>query len=230
MYMNIKKNLLVTTFLLLPTVQVLAAPVRNSKSTNTVEEIKFGPQLKGLTTWQAGVTGEYKFAESLGVQACLEFVRDWYMLFGTKVSNGNLAITGLDRINFPIVLRGYPGDDRQFCCFGGVQLGYIISADFAFAGEATSYNPSFSEIGEEREKLERSLKGSVVKLENIQEKDQVNRFQFGLIGGFDYEFGFGLTCGLSYSKELINALKSNESFFNWTFRPSVGYNFAKLLR
>jgi len=227
--MNIKKSLLVASFLLLASAQVLAAPARNSRSRNTVEEIKFGPQLGGLTRWQAGVTGEYKFSESLGLQTGLEFVRDWYMLVEPKVSNGKIAFTVLDRINLPIVLRGYPGDDRQFCWFGGFQLGYITEADFAFANDDMSSSSSFGEIGKERKKLEKGSKSNVVKLEDIQEKDQVNRFQFGIVVGFDYEFSFGLTLGLRYSKELIDVLKSKDSVFNWNFRPTLGYNFGKLL-
>lgn len=229
MGINIKKSLLVASFLLLASAQVFAAPARNKRSTNNVGAIKFGPQLGGLTGWQVGVTGEYKFAESLGVQAALEFVHDWYLLLEPQVSNGNVAFTVLDRINLPIILRGYPGADKQFCWFGGFQLGYITKAKFAFANDDMSSSASFGDVGKEREKLKEDLENKVVKLEDIKEQDQINRFQFGIVVGFDYEFSFGLTLGLRYSKELIDVLKSKDSLLNWTFRPTLGYNFGKFL-
>ena len=66
-------------------------------------------------------------------------------------------------------------------------------------------------------------------LKDISDQDKVRRFQIGIVAGFDYEFNFGLITGLTYTKELIDVIKSKDSFANWSLQLGLGYNFGKFL-
>ena len=48
--------------------------------------------------------------------------------------------------------------------------------------------------------------------------------------GFDYEYLGGFQLGLEYGLGLSSMAKCNDTIFNWTLKPSLGYNFAKLLK
>lgn len=195
-------------------------------SSNNIEKIKFGPQLGiNILSGRAGIFGEYKFNEALGLQIDISYYRNLYILDGMEVTNGQTAVVQSGCISMPVTLRVYPGKDRQFCWFGGFQLGYIVSGKFSFSPKKLD-TYSQEKI---KDMLKDYVKNAYLDLKDINEQDRIRKFQLGMIAGFDYEFGFGLILGLSYCRELIDVIKSENSYINWNLQPSLGYNFGKLL-
>ncbi|OJW72293.1 MAG: hypothetical protein BGO68_06150 [Candidatus Amoebophilus sp. 36-38] len=203
-----------------------AARAKYKGSSNNMEQIKFGPQVGGLgiLSDKVGFFGEYALTEKLGMQADLLYFTNTYYIDSIDISNGKSALVQLDYINIPIILRMYPGSDRQFCWLIGTHLGYLIRGKFKFSDEnnldpinnTEKFKNVFQEIG-------------FTNLKDVEEQDKIRKFQFGIVVGFDYEFGFGLILGLTYTKDLIDIIKSEKSFYNWTLQPTLGYNFGKLL-
>ena len=184
-----------------------AARAKYKGSSNNMEQIKFGPQVGGLgiLSDKVGFFGEYALTEKLGMQADLLYFTNTYYIDSIDISM-------------------YPGSDRQFCWLIGTHLGYLIRGKFKFSDEnnldpinnTEKFKNVFQEIG-------------FTNLKDVEEQDKIRKFQFGIVVGFDYEFGFGLILGLTYTKDLIDIIKSEKSFYNWTLQPTLGYNFGKLL-
>lgn len=196
-----------------------------NRSTSLQEQIKFGAHY-GINFFSSswGIFGEYKPNESLGLQIAISYFKNFYTLLGTEVSNGGAAMAETNYISLPFILRSYPGNDRQFCLFAGAKLGYILKGNFLFT-------PGKEITKEDAEKLVKDIESNklVISLKDINEQDKINRFQLGFTLGLDYEFKFGLILGLSFTKELINVIKSKNSFLNWTLQPTLSYNFGKFL-
>ena len=131
-----RKNLLLISFLLLALGNGVYAKAPNYKmsagksSSNNPQEIKFGPQFGIAFSKKAGLFGEYKLNETLGVQASIIYFSNFYFLGDAEIVDGGFLITKVASISMPIVLRAYPGSDRQFCWFSGIQLGYITTGKF----------------------------------------------------------------------------------------------------
>jgi hypothetical protein len=219
--MRIRKSLLVASFLLLASAQVLAAPARRTKSIDHTGEIKFGPQIGGALGY--GVFGEYALNNNLGVQVSLGYLMNLYGLESVQIDSqmGKNALASIGYLNLPVVLRAYPREERQFCWLIGFRIGYILNAKLAFKNK---------DIGEIL--VSSILDGSEVTftdLKDLAEQDKVSKFQFGLVGGFDYEFKMGLTLGFAISKDFVKMLEAKDSAMNWTSRISLGYNFGRFL-
>lgn len=195
---------------------------RSSRSAEA-QNVKAGLQVEALASLTFKAFGEYKFYEQLGVRAALAYdYFNWYILQGLKVPayNGKDAIVVLSSINLPVTVRLYPGEDRQACWFLGIQPGYIVDS-----GAVVLLNRKSFELSEVQEIREKKGNG-VIDLEKIS--DQVTKFRFGILLGFDYESSFGLSFGISCNNDFISMLEADDSFVNWNFRPTLGYNFAKL--
>jgi hypothetical protein len=230
--MNMKKNILLVSFLLATFGKMTYANNYVFSSTsykdNKTQQIKFGPQL-GLATasGRLGLFGEYKLNESLGLQTGLAYFSNGYLLISTELSDSRSAITILNCISAPVILRMYPGNDRQFCWFGGIQLGYVVKGKFLFLPKDDS-EESIAKLVEDL--IDKKGENFNTSLGEIDKQDKVQKFQFGITAGFDYEFRFGLILGLSYTKELINIIKSEDSLGNWASQFTLGYNFGKFLK
>lgn len=228
-----KKNLLLISSLLLALGNAAYAKVPNYKaaagrsSSNNMQEIKFGPQIGISLAKKGGLFGEYKLNEALGVQGGFVYFSNIYFLDDAEVANGGYIFTKIASINMPVLLRAYPGNDRQFCWFGGFQLGYITSGKFNFISSTSLPN---EEKVEQIKNAEDLLKNMNIDLKDINEQDKVRRFQMGIVAGFDYEFDFGLVTGLTYTKELIDVIKSKDSLLNWSLQLALGYNLGKFLK
>lgn len=219
--MSIKRNLLVVSFLLLASAQVFAVPSRKAKSVHHVGEIKFGPQIGGALG--LGVFGEYAISDTLGVQVSLGYLTNGYSLESIQAGPyiGKNAAVVLGYINLPIILRAYPGEERQFCWLGGLRIGYVANANFILG------NKSYFEII--LDELIGESEGTQVDIKDIAEQDKISRFQVGVVAGFDYEFKMGLTLGFAIGKDFIKVLQAKDSSFNWTSGLSLGYNFGRFL-
>jgi hypothetical protein len=86
----------------------------------------------------------------------------------------------------------------------------------------------FTDASQRKEIIDATVKGK--NKTELTDADQSRNLGFSIIAGFDYEFSFGLTLGLSYSKGMIDVIKAEESYGNWTLQPAIGYNIAKLLQ
>lgn len=65
-------------------------------------------------------------------------------------------------------------------------------------------------------------------LAEASNKVQVQRFQLGIVGGFNYEFKFGLSAGFNFYRGFIDIIKVEE-LSNTNFNLNFGYNLTKLL-
>jgi hypothetical protein len=196
-------------------------------SSNNTQEIKFGPQIAISIARKGGLFGEYKLNEALGVQVGIVYFNNYYFLDNADIVDGGFMLARVASIDIPIVLRAYPGNDRQFCWFVGPQLGYIIKGKFN-----TMASAPLSTTEEKVDKMkdyENVLKNMNLDLKDINEQDKVRRFQVAILAGFDYEFDFGLITGLTYTKGFVDVIKSEDSIANWSFQLALGYNFGKFL-
>jgi opacity protein-like surface antigen len=197
------------------------APKSKAKAANqaNVDEMKLGLQ-GGINIFssKAGAYLEYKFTEALGIQSGLCYFSNSYALNLSEETVIKFAWVTPKYLTLPIMLRGYPGADRQFCFFGGIHGGYLISGKQFLTS---------SEIDFRKRKRNKKRDDEV---KNLKEIDQHNKFDFSIVAGFDYEFSFGLTLGLSYNKGFIDVIKASHSLGNFTLQPTIGYNIATLLK
>jgi hypothetical protein len=222
-----KKNLLLASFLLsifANTTYGKAPTFKSRFNKNTVQKIKFGPQIGlGILSDKAGITGEYGINDTLAVQIGLTYFFNGHFLTSTDVSNGGSALVRADYISLPILLRAYVKENKKSCWFGGIQLSYLIEAEFKFIPDRGLTLEDFNERTQEFKKAE------VTKLKEIDEQDKINKLQFGFVAGFDYEFDFGLTLGITFTKDLRTIIKSDTSYLNWALQPTLGFNLGKFL-
>lgn len=226
--MSIKKGLLVAGFLLLAAAQVMAAPVRRTKSVNHTGEIKFGPQLGGALG--IGVFGEYALNDNLGIQVSFGYQTNSYSLEDIQslsYINKN-AIVRLGYIHLPVVLRAYPGEKRQFCWFAGLRIGYVTNAKFSIGSQKSL--DIFLEGVEDRLGFQENTNIIKVNMQDISDPDKLSKSQIGAVAGFDYEFQFGLTLGFAIIKDFITILEARDSTLNWGSRISLAYNFGRFLK
>jgi hypothetical protein len=224
-----KKILLLATFLLLAYVNIVYAkapampPAINSLSMKNTGKIKFGPHVG--TSFLLGTIGasvEYKLNEKLGVQIGMLYCSNICLLHAVTWSRGRSALAGVSYIKLPILVRAYPGSSRQFCWFGGLQVGYLVGGRLVFMDEKYLhgiYGPLKSPLDQE-----------VIKFKDINEQGEVRKLQWGIVAGFDYEFIFGLIVGLTYTKDFVDVVKTGRSDGNWSLRPTLGYNFGRFLQ
>jgi len=224
-----KKNVVLINFLLLASLNIIFANEAIARTNynkiprNNAKQIKLGPQIgSGLTSHQIGLFGEYGLDEKLGLQINIFYQRYVYFMSSIEVSEGGSAITEANYISLPVLLRFYPGNDRQFCWFGGIQLGYLVTGKFKFRDdEELDFLKDFKNIVDDFQQA------PFVNLKELSEQDKINKLQLAIVAGFDYEFEFGLILGISYSKGLIEVIKCKESHSHWTLQLTLGYNLAK---
>jgi hypothetical protein len=201
-------------------------PSDNPAWQSSMKNMKFGLQFgRNLFSSKYGAYFEYQLLEGLGLQSGLFYFSNDYILNLTEeATHIKFAFVKPKYISLPMILRSYPGAGRQFCFFAGLQTGYLI------AGRQLLVNYQLRLV----EDFE-----AILNLENIRNQNseyalkeiaEVNKFDFDLLIGFDYEFSFGLTLGLSYTKGFIDIIKGKESYGNWTLQPVIGYNIAKLIQ
>jgi hypothetical protein len=226
-----KKYLLLGLMLAFSVVTAHAyAPKRKAKAAkqSTADAMKFGIQLGGISL--VGGFFEYKITEQIGIQTGLSYLNNLYYLDGPESTNSdsdNQKVVWVkpDHIVLPIIVRIYPGDHRQFCLFTGVRTGYLIGGD---KGDLDRTIEDLNDISKGIKIAKEVLEGK--NKTKLTEVDQHRKFDFSIVAGFDYEFSFGLSLGLSYGKGMIDVIKAKDSVGNWTLRPAIGYNIAKLIQ
>jgi len=219
---NMLKVVIACCLLMVVTPSLVEAKNKGYKNSNrygNAEEskIKAGIETEGLLLYQA--FGEYKFYENLGVRVAIAYdVLHVYVLEKLTVPryNGENVFLILRSINVPITLRLYSGEDRQFCLFGGIHLGYITDAQVLRLSNLKQFD--VFEI----------IKKDDILADIDKIPDHVTKLRFAMILGFDYETSFGLTFGICFKKDFLTIMEANNSFFNCNLRPTLGYNFAKL--
>lgn len=199
--------LIIATTLSVATVQ--GQPRSKSRAGSTSDEFKFGLQIRTILFKKAGIYGEYKLNEQLGLQASLVRFGDYYHLIGLKDTTYSGAYVEPKYISMPLTLRIYPGEGRQFCLFGGVQASYL------YGGEMHLFSRT-SQIGQQTEI-------SIAEAENLNL--QVNKWGFHIVTGFDYEYKCGFILGAESTRGLLTVLDCEKSASNWTLQLVLGWNF-----
>jgi len=229
-----KKILLSTVFALLFVANVHGKPPAYGRMTGTstsdLEKIKFGVHLYSiLFGHKVGAFVEYKIREAVGLQTGLLYFNDFYGMQGLEGNSDKKVIVNPGHLSVPLIARFYPGEGRQFCMFAGLQINYLVGGDLIYADEdkkgkvIESILLPFSKDSSSGSKKKYKIKDTSAHGLTIS-----NWGSHALVG-FDYEslggFQLGLECGFGLS----NLAKCKETLLNWTFKPTLGYNFAKLL-
>jgi hypothetical protein len=199
--------------------------------------MKFGVQLGGgvfLTAFAQGYF-EYQLKENLGIQTGLKLHHSSYLLQlkeKTAQEGKKNLYHPIDTkyVMLPILARWYPGKDRQFCLFGGIQLGYLIGADLytkTINSPASFLDAKPDELQDTLNKVHEIFKNGSKKV--LSEITETNKLNLAMVYGFDYEFGFGLNLGIINSKVLTPIAKNTKDLNQIDVSVKIGYNIAKLL-
>lgn len=192
------------------------------------EELKFGLHLKSIIPYnKIGAFVEYKMHEAFGLQSGLLYFMDGYIM--EEGSGKNVyTLVKPTYLSVPLLFRIYPGDDRQFCFFAGLQTSYLIRGDyltFDISGPSERITEKvlefFKKLFDENETWS--------ELKDIK-SDNLNNWAFHFVWGLDYEFSGGFQLGTEIGHGLTTLDdRFKETYFNWTAKFVLGYNFAKLL-
>ena len=166
---------------------------------------------KGIAASRGGAFVEYAMLRWLGLQSGLTVYYNLYTLQGltdVKISDPTVSTIYL---MVPITLRIYSNSkSSQDCLWGGLQLGYLI------------HGHAFPHVCKPTNK--------VPPIPLSSNKTFTRYFGISIILGYDYEFDFGLTMGLSYTYDMRPVIRARFVGFNWSLQPTIGYNIAKLLQ
>ena len=99
--------------------------------------------------------------------------------------------------------------------FVGLQINYVTGGNIAYLGN----NAEFEDFA-------KADKYAIN--DESQRRVTINNWGAHLLVGFDYEYLGGFQLGLEYGRGLSSLAKCGSEDFNWTFKPYLGYNFAKL--
>eukprot|EP01132_Coremiostelium_polycephalum_P000164 gene164-219_t len=205
----------------------------NNNSSTGVGEIKFGPHCgSGLLSRKAGLVGEYKLNDALGIQSGVLYFQNIYLLNGMQIIEGPSAVIQTHAIHLPIQMKIYPGNDRQFSFILGTRVGYIVSGrTFLLDNHTVS---SISRLVEDEDKWQTKLKNldnfknkRSVALKDVTEQDKVQKLQLGPVIGFEYEFKVGITLGMQWYHELMEAIKTKNSILLGTCTFDLGQRNSK---
>ncbi len=193
-------------------------------STSNLEKVKFGSHFRSMFLGcKGGVFVEYEIHEAVGLQTGLLYFSDkYYMKFLEKRYRN--AFVDLNYLSVPLIARFYPGEERQFCVFAGLQINYLRGGDITLVYKDAS---EFIEHTFSGKSGSGSNKAHEIKDTNAHGL-KISNWGSHFIVGFDYEYRGGFQLGLEYGWGLSNVVKCKETNFNWTFKPSLGYNFANL--
>jgi Outer membrane protein beta-barrel domain len=193
-------------------------------STSNLEKVKFGSHVHaGILGNKVGAFVEYEIHEAVGLQTGLLYFSDNYYMQGLEKKDKN-AFVDLNYLSVPLIARFYPGEERQFCVFAGLQINYLRGGNLALVYKDAS------------ELIEHAFSGKSGSGSNKRRKIKdtnahglkISNWGSHFIVGFDYEYRGGFQLGLEYGWGLSNVVKCKETTLNWIFKPSLGYNFVKL--
>ncbi|MHB9148283.1 MAG: porin family protein [Candidatus Amoebophilus sp.] len=195
-----------------------------NKSENTKVGLDWRIGLLGYYNWEQEYEffGEYKFYRGLGIRAGVTYVRKscrakLIVLDKNKDLSTEVKIKSID---VPITIRFYPIPKWKGCClFGGFQLGYIVDGELIVTQKA--------ELAQDSSTC--NYKMVYLTLTEAKSKVPLQRFQLGIVGGFNYEFALGLVLGFYIYSGLIDIIKADK-FVNTNLNFNLSYNFAKLLK
>ena len=195
------------------------------------DKMKFGVHL-GSILWchKVGAFAEYKIHDAFGLRTGIMRFKDMYAMKALHESPKQSAVVVPVYAAVPLIARFYPGEARQFCMFAGLQVNYLAG------GESVYFSTSDSQ--EKIKKKTESLNPFSEKpspnsdLKNLKDESAqsvpISSWGSHLLMGFDYETLGGFQIGLEYGYGLSSLAACDEIVGNWTLKPTLGYNFAKL--
>jgi hypothetical protein len=200
-------------------VQAPRRAVPSGKHT-VVEPWKYGVSLSsGILSRRIGGFVEYKM-NMIGMEAGLSWFRDRYGAAGVPLKGSEVGVGVINYSTFviPLVLKLYPGSDRQFAIRAGLQVGYAIQNKIYlirnFKGRQVIV--SFQEALDDKNYVDVS---SVAASE-----DKINDWYCGSIVGFEYESDFGFIWGFDYMNKLTSFIEAEEEKYAFSFMLNLGMN------
>jgi Outer membrane protein beta-barrel domain len=195
-------------------------------SASNLEKIKFGVHLHSITSGhKVGVFAEYEIHEAFGLQTGLLWFNDVYIMLGLEGNSDKHALVAPKHLSVPLIARFYPGEGRQFCMFAGLQVNYLMRGSLLHLNKDTEEGAVESMLLPFSRK---SSEGEHKIKDTSAHKLKISNWGSHFVMGFDYEtlggFQFGLECGWGLS----SVAECKKTVFNLTFKPTLGYNLAKL--
>lgn len=193
-------------------------------SASNLEKIKFGVHLHSIISGhKLGAFAEYKIHEAFGLQTGLLIFGDFFHMIGLEGKSDNKAFVRIRHVSCPLIARFYPGEGRQFCMFAGLQVNYLWKGSLVLSDEDIENDLiAFLKL-----LFPDSMDNHKVK-DTSAHKLKISNWGSHFVMGFDYETLGGFQFGLEYGQGLSSLAKCEETVFNWTLKPTLGYNLAKL--
>ncbi|MEL6152475.1 MAG: outer membrane beta-barrel protein, partial [Bacteroidota bacterium] len=179
----------------------------------------FGIQSAGILFGKVGPFLEYKLAPAIGIQTALMYSWDTYFAFKVKEAKNKDALITIQSIALPVIMRWYPGRDRQLCLSLGLHSAYLLGATM-YLGD-TDFSFSFINAKE----AEKHFK------QNVKQKygNKARSIDMKITAGLDYEFTSGFGFGFECSKRIRPVLACKSTFGTSFFQLTFKYNIAKAI-
>ncbi len=196
-----------------------------TSTTSDSGKTKFGVHLYSIISGRKfGGFVEYKMNEALGLQTGFLLFNDAYLMKSLEGGSNLNALVTPSHMSVPLIARFYPGEERQFCMFAGLQINHLTGGSLMYLDEDTEFEDiasillGTSSSNEKKHKIK----------DTSAHKEKISYWGAHFLMGFDYEYLSGFQLGLEYGLGLSSLAKCKETSNNFTLKSSLGYNFAKL--
>ena len=192
---------------------------------DTAFSLVFGPKITEKEVQMGYKVGimlpfEWKFTKLFGLRSGIGYAA-LHLGHRAQDEQGTHAYDLLlDKIQFPLMARFYPGKGRQFCLYIGHCFEYIVIVKQSKKQVyAVPFNDSLSFKNFELNVADISVEGSADQFEQPSDYQENSVFSFDI--GSDYETNIGLVFGCETRVSFTSGIDR--------FVLNLGYNFAALL-
>jgi hypothetical protein len=207
-------------------VQAPRKAVRSNKHT-VVEPWKYGASFStGLSSRRIGGFVEYKM-EMIGVEAGLAWFGDRYFVADASLNTASkIGLINYSTFVVPLVLKLYPGSDRQFAIRAGLQVGYVIQNEIRSIMNFKDFeNLKVEEIREMIAFGKVIWDGGFVNVSSVAaSEDKVNDWYCGYIVGFEHETDFGFIWGFDFVDKLTSFIEAKKEINTFSLMLNLGMN------
>jgi hypothetical protein len=188
-------------------------PIQKNNKRTAADTLKYGVVWTGSIMGGREIGGfvEYKINSPFGIETGLRFVGSVYGLIKSEINSSDAVVVARS-LTIPLIARFYPGSDRKFAWYIGLQGGYILG------GRVVLLPSNLKEL-------------KFNNIASLEERDlssfppeKVASWQAALAAGLDYETDHGFIWGFKYTQEMIPLIPSKEMLWAWHLMLSLGAN------